>query len=453
MRTELDWSDYQDRGMGDAYADIPRAGGDFAKAVAVCIRSGVCEQHGRGVMCPSFRITEKPLLSPGGRVQLLKRALNSDAEALTSDRELAEAMDLCVACKGCKRECENNVDMAQIKIEYLAQQLKNQPLLWRSRLFAYSPLWLNRYAWLGKLIHWRNRSPLLAQWGERLLGIAAKVPLPEVALHPFAPAECSFAPLVAHPSGEARTVVLWLDSFSTLFAPQQAEDALHLLRLAGFTVHVIHPLSVKGEVLDSGRSLLTFGLVNETRSLAKQLLTVLSPYVEQGLAVVGLEPSSLLMLRDEYKTLGLGQPAVTLAKQAMLLEEFIAAELTRGGFRVPFQAGKITQPVLIHGHCHQKAIGAMKSVRRVLKTVPGLEFSFIESSCCGMAGTFGLEAEHVDYSHQMAQQSLVPALQAAPDALVVCNGFGCAHQIKVTAGRHPLHLATLLRQALAQEPE
>ena len=450
MRTELDWSEYQDRGMGDAYADIPRQGGDFAKAVAVCIRSGVCEQHGRGVMCPSFRITDNPLLSPGGRVQLLKRALNSDEAALTSDTELAEAMDLCVACKGCKRECENNVDMAQIKIEYLAQKLKTESLSWRSRLFAYSPLWLNQYPVLGSLIRWRNKSALLAKAGEKLLGIAAKVPLPEAARKPFSPRESSFPPLVAHSSGEARAVVLWLDSFSTLFAPQQAEDALYLLRMAGLTVHVIHPNSLPGTVLDSGRSLLTFGLATETRELAKQLLTVLSPYVAQGLSVVGLEPSSLLMLRDEYKTLGLGQPAVALAKQAMLFEEFIAAELTRGGFCLPFPAGKITQPVLIHGHCHQKAIGAMKSVRRVLKTVPGLEFSFIESSCCGMAGTFGLEAEHVDYSHQMAQQSLVPALQAAPDALVVCNGFGCAHQIKVTAGRQTLHLATLLRQALAE---
>ena len=450
MRTELDWSDYQDRGMGDAYADIPKQGGDFAKAVAVCIRSGVCEQHGRGVMCPSFRITNKPLLSPGGRVQSLKRVLNSDAKALTYDRELAEAMDLCVACKGCKRECENNVDMAQIKIEYLAQQLKTQPLLWRSRLFAYSPLWLNRYAWLGKLIHWRNHSPFLSRLGEKLLGIAAKIPLPEVAATPFTPIESSFQPLTQHPSGEPREVVLWLDSFSTLFAVQQAEDALYLLRQAGFTVHVVHPRSVLGQVLDSGRSLLTFGLVNETRELAKQLLSVLKPYVQQELAVVGLEPSSLLMLRDEYKTLGLGEPAIELSKQAMLLEEFLAAELARGGFQLPFQAGKITQPILIHGHCHQKAIGAMKSVRRVLKAVPELEFNFIESSCCGMAGTFGLEAEHVEYSHLMAQQSLIPALQSAPDALVVCNGFGCAHQIRVTAQRQTMHLATLLRRALPE---
>ncbi len=188
MRTELDWSEYQDRGMGDAYADIPKQGGDFAKAVAVCIRSGVCEQHGRGVMCPSFRITEKQLFSPGGRVQLLKRALNSDEAALTADTELAEAMDLCVACKGCKRECENSVDMAQIKIEYLAQQLKIQPLSWRSRLFAYSPIWLNQYPILGALIRWRNKSALLAKLGEKLLGIAAKVPLPEVTHKPRAKA-------------------------------------------------------------------------------------------------------------------------------------------------------------------------------------------------------------------------------------------------------------------------
>ena len=450
MKTKLDWSDYQDSGMGDAYADIPKVGGNFAKAVAVCIRSGVCEQHGRGVMCPSFRVTDNPLLSPGGRVTVLKKVLNESEEAFLSDTQLAEAMDLCVACKGCKRECENNVDMAQIKIEYLAQKNKHEALSLRSRLFAWSPILLYRYPWLRSLIRWRNRSSILRWFGEKTLGIAAKVALPEVAREPFKPEQSSYFPLADHPSGELKEIVLWLDSFSSLFSPQQAEDALHLLRMAGFQVHVVHPLSHRGAILDSGRALLTFGLVEETRQYARQLISSMLPFIHSNMQIIGLEPSSLLMLRDEYKTLGLGEEAIRLSKQVMLLEEFISAELTRGGFNLPYVAGKITKPVLVHGHCHQKAIGAMKSVRRVLKSVPDLEFSFIESSCCGMAGTFGLEAEHVEYSHQMAQQALVPALQAAPpEALVVSNGFGCAHQIRVTSGRSTCHLASLLRQALA----
>ena len=187
--------------------------------------------------------------------------------------------------------------------------------------------------------------------------------------------------------------------------------------------------------------MLTVGLVDETRQLAKQLLSVLSPHVAAGLSIVGLEPSSLLMLRDEYKTLGLGQPVVALAKQALLFEEFIAAELTRGGFQLPFQARKITQPVLIHGHCHQKAIGAMKSVRRVLKTVPELEFSFIESSCCGMAGTYGHEVKNHQNSLGIYELSWHQAMQRLPRNRCLAAGYSCRSQVKRVEGtgvRHPL---------------
>jgi glycerol-3-phosphate dehydrogenase subunit C len=149
MKTLLDWSAYQDAGVGDAYADIPKHGGDFAKAVAVCINSRQCEALGKLVMCPSFKVSGNPHLSTGGRVRLLKTALGSDpVDAALTDPVLAQAMDLCVACKGCKRECEANVDMALIKVEYLAQRAARDGWSLRSRLFAHAPRWLHRAPWL-----------------------------------------------------------------------------------------------------------------------------------------------------------------------------------------------------------------------------------------------------------------------------------------------------------------
>ncbi|MGB5737605.1 MAG: 4Fe-4S dicluster domain-containing protein, partial [Thiohalocapsa sp.] len=158
MKPKLDWSAYRDAGMGDAYADIPRHGGDFARAVAVCINSRQCEADGKQVMCPSFQVSGNPDLSTGGRVRLLKAALSSDRiDQALADPGLAEAMDLCVACKGCKRECEASVDMALIKAEFQAQRVAAQGLSRRARLFGHLPRWLHRAPWLKGLIRWRNR--------------------------------------------------------------------------------------------------------------------------------------------------------------------------------------------------------------------------------------------------------------------------------------------------------
>jgi Fe-S oxidoreductase len=440
MKTLLDWSAYEDAGMGDAYADIPKTGGNFAKAVAVCINSKACESfNDKGVMCPSFRVTEDSQLSTGGRVRLLKAALNG--EVPLSDPVLGQAMELCVSCKGCKRECENSVDMALIKIEYLAQLNEQTGLSLRGRLFADLPLWLHRWPLLGRLMAWRNRSELLAKLGEKFLGLSAQRQLPVPAPTPFADRnadETAAAP--------AREVVLLVDTFSRYFDPDIAEAALAVLRAAGFKAIVAAPNS--GErPLCCGRTYLAQGMVAHARAEAQRMLDALLPHVEAGRTIVGLEPSCLLSLRDEYKTLDLGENAAKLAAQALLFEEFIARELTAKTLNLPLKA--LDQPVLVHGHCHQKAVGAMKSMRKVLKLIPGLQFDFIESSCCGMAGSFGLEAEHTAISWEMAEQSLLPKLRESSDCLVLSNGFSCRRQIQEGAGRASLHVAQLLRNALA----
>lgn len=465
MKHQLDWSSYRDAGVGDAYADIPTHGGDFARAVAVCINSRQCETRDKGVMCPSYRVTGHPDLSTGGRVRMLKAVLNGDLAAtgfahadLAAD--LDRSMALCVGCKGCKRECENAVDMAMIKVEYLAQRHRETRPTRRTRLLAGLPRWLHRYPWMRQLTAWRNRSALLARLGERWLGVSAERRLPQPVAEPFLAAQGGPAELVAGgldpesgpASDPASTVILFIDTFSDRFAPDQADAAVEVLTRAGYRVRVARPDAAAGEPdrpLCCGRTYIAHGLVEQARAEARRVLAVLLPYARAGHRIVGLEPACLLAIRDDYRFLGLGDAADTVAKQAILFEEFIAREISAKRFNAelgPVATGG--DPLLVHGHCHQKAVGAMKSMRKVLKAIPGLKFELIEASCCGMAGSFGLEAEHAELSQRMAEQALLPALRERPEARVLANGFSCRHQIDEGLERGAMHLAQLLRESM-----
>lgn len=448
MKPQLDWSAYESAGLGDAYADIPKRGGDFAKAVAVCINSRRCEERGRGVMCPSYRATHNAGLSTGARVRLLKAALNGElGKRPFDDPTLAEAMELCVSCKGCRRECENEVDMARIKIEYLAQRNTGRRLRPRELLFGRLPFCLHRRPLFTALIRLRNALPPLAKLGERLLGISARIRLPEPSATPLRP------PTRVLPSkGAERAVVLFVDTFTHHFHPEHAEAAIAVLQAGGYTVTIARPRADAKEPerpLCCGRTLLAQGMVEEARSEAWRLIEALTPFAEAGTPIVGLEPSCLLTLRDEHLALGLGEAAEAIAARALLFEEFIAKEQTTKRLRLTLNpVADDAPPVVIHGHCHQKAVGAMKSMRKALKLIPGLKFEMIEASCCGMAGGFGLEAEHADLAVKMAELALLPALRERPEAEVVTNGFSCRHQIREGADREAVHLAVLMARAL-----
>jgi glycerol-3-phosphate dehydrogenase subunit C len=444
MKTFLDWSEYMDAGMGDAYADIPKNGGDFAKAVAVCINSRLCETKSKGVMCPSFRLSENPDLSTGARVRLLKAALNGTlgSQELLNGK-LIEAMDLCVSCKGCKRECESNVDMARIKIEYLAQLNAITGLSLRARLLGGLPRLLTKGNGFARLTVWRNRYRWLAKLGERFVGISARVRLPEPVPDQTFDVEAT--------AEEGKPLVLFVDCFSRHYSPEITHAAIDVLSASGYMVTLASPETATNRVrpLCCGRTYLSQGMLEEAREEARRVINALLPHAQAGLPIVGLEPSCLLTLRDEYSALGLGDSVAVVAKQALLFEEFVARELSSGRMVLPLETSEEDQPkILVHGHCHQKAVGAMKSMRKVLKKIPGLKFEMIEASCCGMAGSFGVEAEHVDYAQQMAELELIPALNAEPQADVVANGFSCRHQISQMTNRSSLHLAQLLQSRL-----
>lgn len=442
MKTFLDWSSYKEAGMGDAYADIPKTGGNFAKAVAVCIKSGLCETKPKGVMCPSFRATDNTELSTGGRVRLLKMALNGELGELPfADKAMAHVMDTCMGCKGCKRECENAVDMAMIKIEYLAQRNAIQGTTLRTRLFGNIADWYHRLPWLKNIPILHNRYPLLARLNEALIGITSKRSLPEPAKQEFHYDEYQSSVDVS----ENNEVVLLVDTFTRTFNPNNAYAALTVLEAAGYHVYVAQP-DQKNTPLCCGRTQLAHGLVDEAKAHAKKMLDVLAPHVESGRPVIGIEPACLLAVRDDYRFLGLGDVAAHVADKAILFEEFIAKEKMAKRFQLEFKP--MEEKVLVHGHCHQKAVGAMKSMRKVLKLIPGLKFELVESSCCGMAGSFGVEKEHCDMAMEMAEISLLPTLRNHPDATVVANGFSCQHQIREGCDHKPIHIAQLLRYAM-----
>jgi Fe-S oxidoreductase len=246
---------------------------------------------------------------------------------------------------------------------------------------------------------------------------------------------------------DGRDVVLFADTFNTWFEPDNARAAVAVLEAAAYRVHT--PAAAHRRRLCCGRTFLTAGLVDEARREAQATLAALRPLVERGVPVVGLEPSCLLTMRDEFTALLPGQATEALAGQALLLEEFLWREHAAGRLRLPLRS-IAARRVLVHGHCHQKAFGAMAAVTDCLGLVPDLTVEAIESSCCGMAGAFGYEAEHHATSLRMAELSLLPAVRAAaPGTLIVADGTSCRQQIGDGSGRQAIHAARLLADALS----
>ena len=425
--TVLDWS----------------AWGGFAPAVEMCNNNGHCRKFDAGTMCPSFRATGDEQHLTRGRANTLRLAISGQlgADALVSDA-MRETMDLCVSCKGCRRECPTGVDMARMKIEFQHQYGKRHGLSLRQKLIAYLPRYAPAVAKLAPLLNLRDKIPGAAWLTEKLFGLSARRSLPRWSSRPFdSPSESAIS------GSPDRNVVLFVDTFSRWFEPDNARAAQEVLAAAGYRVEIASAAD-NGRPLCCGRTFLAAGLVEEAKAEARRLLQALKPFVERGVAVVGLEPSCLLTLRDEYLAMGLGDEAVALSRRAMLFEEFIAALADAGALRLALEP-LATDNVLLHGHCHQKAFDAMPAVRRVLAMIPGLKVEAVESGCCGMAGSFGYEAEHFDVSMKMAELSLLPAVRKAkPETPIVADGTSCRHQIHDGSGREALHVAAVLKMAL-----
>ena len=455
VETALDWSAWR----------------GYDRALEMCNNNGACRKAKGGVMCPSFRVTGEEVHLTRGRANSLRLALSgaAGAEALQS-KELYETMALCVGCKACRRECPTGVDMARMKIEFLHQYRRLQGsgvrIGLRDRLFAWLPRYAHRLGPLGPLLNLRDRLPGLAPLSQWLFGLSAKRPLPRWRRDRFRPddsrgasngasngggpvdaASESSRPDVGLAAG-SREVVLLVDTFNACFERENADAAIRVLRAAGYRVANPSPTD-SSRPLCCGRTFLSSGLVDEAKAEARRMLEALRPFVERGVPIIGLEPSCLLSLRDEYLVMGLGPEAEKLADSAVLFEEFLAAEHEAGRLALKLKP-LARKRALVHGHCHQKSFAIMPALNKTLALVPDLEIEVIDSSCCGMAGSFGYEAEHYRYSMEMAELSLLPAVRAAEeDSLIVANGVSCRGQIAHGASREALHVARVLEMALA----
>ncbi len=458
IKTALDWSAWNvQNDPVTEKTSAPGSGGDaaqgFAKAVEMCNNNGHCRKFDAGTMCPSYRVTRDEKHLTRGRANTLRLALSGQLEGIKAEDALAsdavqEALDLCVGCKGCKRDCPTGVDMAKMKVEFLHHYKARHGYTFKDKLVAclpdYAP-WASR---LAPLLNLRDKIPGLAALSEKLLGLSAKRTLPQWKTQTFfnsAAVSATREEVLA----ASKPVVLFVDTFNGYFESGNAVSALKVLHAAGYTAHVATKTIADGKRLCCGRTYLASGMVDEAKAKARELVDALLPFAEKGIAIVGLEPSCLLTLRDEMLVMGLGEAAQTISRHALLLEEFLAREAAAGKLEaLKAKLKPIAQAILLHGHCHQKAFGAVSPIIDVLKLIPGAQPELIESSCCGMAGSFGYEASHYEVSMQMAELQLLPAVRKQPNAIVVADGTSCRHQIRDGAQREALHVAVLLARQL-----
>ena len=412
------------------------AEGGLLGAVERCNNNGACRKYRPEVMCPSFRVTHDERHSTRGRANALRLALTDQLgpEAIDSP-ELADAMSLCISCKGCRRECPTGVDMARMKLEWQHGRNRRRGIPVRDRLLASLPRAAPAASRAARLTNLLASGPWRA-----LLGIARERPLPKWSVRPWRDEE------LGDPGAEPE-VGLFVDTFSRWFEPENARAAARLLGAGGWSTAIVS--APRGQrPLCCGRTFLSAGMLDAARLEARRLLDALIPLARSGARLVGLEPSCIYTLRDEVPALLPGPDADRVAEQAMLLEEFLDQEW-EGGRPLPLREGGEATQLLVHGHCHQKAFGGTTATLSMLGRLPGAATRMIESGCCGMAGSFGYHAEHYDLSMAMGELSLLPTVRSADSATrIVADGTSCRAQISDGTGRTAVHAAIVLADAL-----
>jgi Fe-S oxidoreductase len=360
-----------------------------------------------------------------------------------------EVMDLCIECKGCTAECPSRVNMTRLKSEWLSHYQAANGVPLRSRLFGHIRLINQLGSALAPLSNWALGLPFAAVLNERLLGISRHRQLPHFTTEPF---NRWFQRRISHPPSPishlpSPTVVLFPDTFTNYNDPVIGQAAVRVLEAAGYEV-----LLPRRSVC-CGRPMISKGLLAEAKALALQQLEWLAPYAQAGLPIIGLEPSCILTFRDEYPDLLDDPRTAVLAKQSFLIDEFLAQEA--GDERLEALKSKLTRnshpprQFLLHGHCHQKALVGTAHALALLRMIPGAQAREIDSGCCGMAGSFGYEAEHHAISQAIGERALFPAVRAlAPAIEVVAMGTSCRQQIADGTGRRARHLVEVLADAL-----
>jgi FAD/FMN-containing dehydrogenase/Fe-S oxidoreductase len=415
----------------------------FAASIEMCNGSGVCRKLQGGTMCPSFRATRDEKDNTRGRANILRLALVDDdpMKKLASD-DVNAVLDLCLMCKACKSECPSNVDLAKLKAEVMHLRYQDRPRPVLHRLLSGMHR-LNRWCSLfAPLANLAQTNRLLRWMLHHFAGIDQRRSLPELYFNHF---RRWFArhqrrqKMVARPEN---IVLLLADCFTTYNEPVIGQSAVRILEAAG------HGVELAG-LPCCGRTLISKGFLAEARQLIQEQAPRLAARIAAGTPILGLEPSCLLTLVDEWPELVPGPATTMIAKSAHLADGWLAQRLREGLCHLKLSSGEgKARQAIIHGHCHQKALVGTGGTSALLKRIPGLEVRVLDTGCCGMAGSFGFETEHYDLSVQIAQLDLLPALAQQPDAIVIAPGTSCRHQIRDLAKRRALHPLELLADAL-----
>ena len=443
----LRYGEHYDPPQWPIYFKYPEDKGSFSYALERCVGVGKCRRHEIGTMCPSYMVTREEKHSTRGRARLLWEMLNGEVIGKNRwrDESVKEALDLCLACKGCKADCPVNVDMATYKAEFLAHYYKHRPRPIHAYAFGLIHVWSGLAQIAPGIVNFINRAPVMSGIVKAMIGVAPQRQMPAFAGETF---KTWFAKNRGNFIGRARPpgapgsqgcVILWPDTFNNFFHPDTAIAAVEVLEAAGFEV-VIPDVD-----LCCGRPLYDYGMLDTAKRWLRQILAVLHDEIEAGTPMVGLEPSCTAVFRDELIELfPQNEDARRLAKQTFTLAEFLQQH--------GYQPQKLTRKAVVHGHCHHKAIMKMDCDSELLQKM-GLDFEILDSGCCGMAGAFGFEKDHYDVSIGCGERVLLPKVRGSlKDTLIVADGFSCREQIRQTTDRSALHLSQVLKIAIDEGP-
>ncbi|HTU70463.1 MAG TPA: FAD-linked oxidase C-terminal domain-containing protein [Candidatus Baltobacteraceae bacterium] len=410
--------------------------GSFAYAANRCVGAGACRKHEGGTMCPSYMATREEQHSTRGRARLLFEMMQGDPSGKKwRDRAVKEALDLCLACKGCKSECPVNVDMATYKAEFLSHYYAGRVRPRTAYAFGLMMLWARLAAVAPMAVNALASAPVVGPALKFAAGMDQRRRIPAFAPKTF---RQWFKQRPVRNAGKSK-VILWPDTWNNRFHPSTAMAAVEVLEDAGFQV------TIPKSMLCCGRPLYDYGMLALAQSMLKRILDSLREEIRAGTPLVGLEPSCVSVFRDEMADLlGNDKDAERLAKQTFLFSEFLANYAPE--YRLPKLDGK----AIVHQHCHHKAILDPQAEAKLLDKT-GLDCEVLDSGCCGMAGAFGFEQGHYDVSMAIGERVLLPKVRAASEqTIVVADGFSCREQIAQSTNRLALHPAQVLKLALDQ---
>jgi FAD/FMN-containing dehydrogenase/Fe-S oxidoreductase len=418
----------------DTHFRFPHDDGSLARGVLRCVGVGECRREGGGTMCPSYMVTREEMHSTRGRSRLLFEMLQGELlQDGWRDEHVKEALDLCLACKGCKHDCPMSVDMATYKAEFLSHYYAGRLRPRSAYAMGLIHWWARAAAFMPGLVNAATHAPGLARLVKAVGGIAPEREVPRFAPETFRAWFRRRRPARA----DGTPVLLWPDTFTDHFDPDIAKAAVEVLEAAGYDVRI------PDDVLCCGRPLYDFGMLDLAERQLRRILDSLRPIIRRGVPVVGLEPSCVAVFRDELpELLPNDQDARRLSGQTFLLSELLVDGTP--GYRPP----TLDRRALVHGHCHHKSVLGMEAEAKLLSAM-GLDFEILEDGCCGMAGSFGFERDHYDVSIACGERVLLPAVRGADErTLLIANGFSCRQQIEQTTGRRVLHVAEALAMAL-----